>query len=279
MSEIAVGQAVMGSEGGLGQAERVVDAFVAPTKVFEDIKRGNASWWLPWLLSALMGLGFAYVVLHRIGIQTLVEGVIQQSAVLQEQITNDTPEQAAALRNGMAMRFQYMYVAPAIFLVVGAIVAAILLGTANFVFGGRATYKQMLAVWFYGTLPLTLISVLAVVSLYAGGAEDSFNIRNTVGTNVGYWVMGGGAPVWLVTVLSSVDVIAIWAAVLLTIGVSRVAGIKRGQAVDGGVWVVGDLCGDSGWRLRLLRGRFLGIRDQGSGIGDQGSGADGDLIV
>lgn len=215
--------------GGLSQVERVVDTFVAPTKTFEDIRR-NASWWMPWLVSALVGLAFSYVVLNKVGMSTLVDGVIQQSAALQEQIANSTPAQAEALRGGMEMRFKFMYAGPVIFLIVGVIASAVLLGTANFVFGGRATYNQMLAVWFYGTLPLIFISVLTVVSLYAGMSGDSFNIRNTLGTNVGYYLMSGSAPQWLVTLLSSVDIVAIWAAVLLTIGVSTVAGIKRGAA-------------------------------------------------
>jgi hypothetical protein len=244
MSEIAARQdGLVGGEArgdaGLSEVERLVDAFVAPSKTFEDIRR-SASWWLPWLMSAALGLAFAWVVLHRIGMATLVDGVIQTSPVVQEQIANATPAQAETIRHGMEMRFQYMYVAPLIFLVLGAIVAAILLGTANFVFGGRATYKQMLAVWFYGTLPLALITVLTIVSLYGGMSGDQFNIRNTIGTNVGYWVQNSGLPQWLVTLLSSVDICAIWSAVLLTMGISIVAKIKRGQAavVVFGWWFV-----------------------------------------
>jgi hypothetical protein len=227
------------SEAGLNQVERLVGAFVSPTRTFEDIRR-SASWWLPWLVSATLGLAFAWVVLHRIGIPSLVEGVIQSSAVLQEQITNATPAQAATIRHGMEMRFQYMYMGPVIFLVVALVASAILLGTANFVFGGRATYKEMLAVWFYGTLPLTLISILTIVSLYTGMSGDQFNIRNTIGTNVGYWVMNSGMPQWLVTLLSSLDICAIWSAVLLTMGISIVARIKRGAAAATvfGWWLV-----------------------------------------
>ena len=214
---------------GLSQVERVVDAFVAPTKTFEDIKR-DASWWMPWAISTVLALVFAYVVLSKIGLPTLVEGVIRQSGALQERLAGSTPEQAESLRHGLEMQFKFMYVAPVIFLVIGSIVAAILLGTANFVFAGRATYKQMLAVWFYGTLPLAVISILTMVSVYAGMSGDSFNIRNTLGTNVGYYLMNGSTPLWLVTLLSSVDIIAIWVAVLLTMGVSIVAGIKRSAA-------------------------------------------------
>ncbi len=217
------------AEGGLSQMERLVDVFIAPSKTFADIRR-DASWWMPFLLSSALGLVFAYVILNKIGIPTLVEGVIRQSALLQERMAGSTPEQAESMRHSVEMQFKFMYVAPAIFVVIAAITSAILLGTANFVFGGRATYKQMLAVWFYGTLPLAVISVLTMVSVYAGMSGDSFNIKNTLGTNVGYYLMNGSTPLWLVTLLSSVDIIAIWVAVLLTMGVSKVAGIKRGAA-------------------------------------------------
>jgi Yip1 domain len=109
-------------------------------------------------------------------------------------------------------------------------VAGILLGTANFAFGGRARYGQMLAVWFYGTLPLIFISILTIVTIFAGMQSDSFNIKNTVGTNIGYFLQGGDSPHWLVTLLSSFDVFAIWCAILLTLGISIVAGIKRSSA-------------------------------------------------
>ena len=115
-------------------------------------------------------------------------------------------------------------------LVLGLICAGVLMGTANFVFGGKAKYKQMLAVWFYGTLPLVIFNLLIVVSAYAGLSGDSFDVNNALGTNIGYYLAGGDTPHWLVALLSSIDVFAIWIAFLLTIGVSIVAGIKRSSA-------------------------------------------------
>jgi hypothetical protein len=88
----------------------------------------------------------------------------------------------------------------------------------------------MLAVWFYGTLPIIFISILTIITIFAGMQSDSFNIKNTVGTNIGYFLQGGDSPHWLATLLSSVDVFAIWSAILLTIGISIVAGIKRSSA-------------------------------------------------
>ena len=114
------------------------------------------------------------------------------------------------------------------------------MGTANFVFGGKAKYKQMLAVWFYATLPLVIFNVLIIISTYAGLSGDTFDINNALGTNIGYYLSGEEYPHWLIALLSSVDVFAIWIALLLTIGVSIVAGIKRSSAaiVVFGWWIL-----------------------------------------
>lgn len=228
MNDQALEGAVL-SGPGLSQGERLVDAYIAPSKTFADIRR-DAAWWLPFLVASVLALTFSYVILHKVGLPVLIDGVIHQSATLEGRMTNGTPEQAAAMRNGMAMQFKFMYASPIILLVVGLLIAAIFMGTANFVFGGRTTFKQMLAVWFYATLPLALTSILTMITVYAGISGDSFNIKNTLGTNVGYYLMNGDTPRWLVTLLSSVDILAIWTAILLTLGVSIVAGIKRSSA-------------------------------------------------
>jgi hypothetical protein len=213
----------------LSQAARLVDAFIAPTKTFTDIRR-NASWWLPFVLVCIVSFGFAYTALHKVGLPTLVDSVIHTNASLSDRIANSPPDQVAKIRSSIETQFRFMYVAPVIILIVALIVSGIFLGTANFAFGGRARYSQMLAVWFYGTLPLLFISILTIITLYAGMQSDSFNIKNTVGTNVGYFLQSGDSPRWLVTLLSSFDIFAIWSAILLTIGISIVAGIKRSSA-------------------------------------------------
>ena len=201
----------------LSPVARIVDVFIAPSKTFNDIRR-NASWWLPFVLICIVTFVFAYTVLHKVGLATLVDSVIHSNASLSDRIANAPPDQAARIRSSIEMQFRFMYVAPIIVLIAALIISGIFLGTANFAFGGRARYSQMLAVWFYGTLPLMFISLLTIITLFAGMQSDSFNIKNTVGTNIGYFLQGGDSPHWLVTLLSSFDVFAIWSAILLTIG-------------------------------------------------------------
>jgi hypothetical protein len=213
----------------LSQAERFIDTFIAPSKTFTDIRR-DASWWLPFLFVSIVSLIFAYVVLHKVGLPTLVDGVVHSSSSLEDKLSSAAPADAARIRSAIEWQFKLLYAGPIFVMIFALIPSAILLGTANFVFGGRATFGRMLAVWFYGMLPFAFISILAMVAIYAGMASDSFNIKNTVGTNIGYYLQGGATPKWLVTLLSSVDIFAIWCAVLLTMGVSIVAGIKRSSA-------------------------------------------------
>ena len=213
----------------LSPIARLIDTFIAPTKTFNDIRR-SAGWWVPFVLVGIVALVFAYTCLHKVGLSTLVDSVVHSNASLSDRLASATPDQAAKIRSSIEMQFRFMYVGPIFILIVGLIASGIFLATANFAFGGRARYAQMLAVWFYGTLPLLFISILTIITLFAGMQSDNFNIKNTVGTNVGYFLQGGDSPHWLVTLLSSVDVFAIWSAILLTIGISIVAGIKRSSA-------------------------------------------------
>ena len=228
---------------GLSQGERLVDTFIAPSKTFTDIRR-SAAWWMPFVLMCIISTCYSFVLVHKVGYTALVDGIVHQNAALEERLQNATPADAARIRGTMETQFKFSYAAPVIFLIAGLVVAGIFLLTANFGFGGRATYGQMLAVWFYGTLPLMFVSLLTILALYAGMASESFNVQNSVGTNVGYYLTGTSAPHWLITMTSSIDVFAIWAAFLLGMGVSIVAGIKRssGMIVVFGWWILMVLC-------------------------------------
>jgi hypothetical protein len=57
---------------GLSQWQRVADTFVAPQKTFDDIKRGNKSWWLPLIIGALFTYILFGAVVQKIGIQQVV---------------------------------------------------------------------------------------------------------------------------------------------------------------------------------------------------------------
>lgn len=223
----------------LNPVQRLVSIFTAPSKTFDDVRR-SSGWWVPFIVAALIGVLYAFVVLHKVGLPTLVDGIIHQSSALENQIASSTPEQAAVIRSRMEIQFKLLYAGPVFSLIFSLICSGVLLATANFGAGGKANFKQMMGVWFYGTMPLVVFYVLVIIAVFAGVTGDGFNIKNPIGTNIGFYFIGGDLPKTLIPVLSAMDVFAIWTAVLLTIGVSTVAQIKRGAAaaVVFGWWIV-----------------------------------------
>jgi|SRR5579875_3634892 len=227
------------STAGLSQIERVVDTFVAPSKTFADIRR-NASWWLPWLLAVIVGLGFSFSVQSRVGWAQAYDNIVRQNPKQTQRFNQMTPEQAAAAKKIAVISTQISaYAFPVLGLILAAIIAGILMITINFGFGGRASFGQLYAVYYYAGLPMLLKYVLAIITLYAGLDPAAFNMQNPVGTNLGYYI-STIAPHWLVTLGSSIDVFSIWTAILLIIGCATVGQVKKSSAALAviGWWVI-----------------------------------------
>jgi hypothetical protein len=217
------------SPAGLSQIERVIDTFTAPSKTFEDIRR-STSWWLPWLLAVIVGLGFTFAVQQKVGWAQVYDNVLHQSPKQMQRFDQMQPAQAASVKSiGVKSTQISSYAFPVLGLILAAIVAGVLMATINFGFGGKATYSQMFAVYYYAGLPLLLKYILAIITLYAGLDPTAFNIKNPVGTNLGYY-LGSSAPAWLTSLCSSLDIFTLWTAILLVIGCAAVGRIKKSSA-------------------------------------------------
>jgi hypothetical protein len=223
---------------GLSQVERVVDTFVAPTKTFTDILR-STSWWLPFLLSVLVTIGVSFAIDKQVGFDRVVENQIHASPKQEDALSSLTPEQRATRLKGMAVGYRYTtYASPIFILVFSAISALVLWGTFNFGLGARTTFGQMFCLWMYCSLPRLLGGLLTIVTISFGGNAEGFDLKDPVGTNIGYYLTD--APAWLKTALGFFDVIGIWTVVLLVIGTSVVAKVSRGKAAAAivGWWVL-----------------------------------------
>ena len=60
---------------GLSEVQRVTDTFVAPSKTFADILR-SASWWLPFVLLAIVSVATTLVVDRQVGFARVAENQI-----------------------------------------------------------------------------------------------------------------------------------------------------------------------------------------------------------
>jgi hypothetical protein len=223
----------------LSQGERLIDTFIAPSKTFTDILR-NRSWWLPFLLGIVVGYGYLFAVQKQVGWDTVAENTLKQDPKAAERLANATPAARAQAQTLTVAIIKYtFYATPLLVLLVAAVASLGLWGTINFIFGGRATFGEVFAVWMYGTLPLIITSILTIVSLFAGLDKEAFNLNNPVGTNVAYY-LGVEAPSWLQKLGASLDVIWIWAMALVGIGLAIVGKVKRSAGLTAvfGWWLL-----------------------------------------
>jgi hypothetical protein len=232
---------------GMSQMQRVISMFSAPSKTFEEIKAGKTSWWMPWLIMAIFGYLFFAVVVTKVTMQTVVDNQMHlASEAQQEQLAKAPPEQRE-----MGIKIQ-LYITEGIFiagpvfvLLIDAIVSLVLWGTINFVFGGKAKFGTVFAMWFFANLPTNLKTLLGIIVIYISNTPETFNIRNFAPTNVGAFlpVMETNHAVYALA--TSLDAVSIWCMVLMGIGLATVAGVKRssGYIAVFGWWAIVVLIG------------------------------------
>ena len=213
----------------LSEGERIVDTFIAPSKTFTDIRR-NASWWAPWLLMAVFGLGMVFVVDKKLGMETAYENQLRLSPKQMDKIEQMPPEQKAnAIRIGTAFTRYFSYGWPIMTIIFLGIIAAVLMATFNFGFGAEVKFKQALAVSMYASLP-SIIKVLIAIAVVGFGAAEGFTFQNPVASNLGGLVDPSSSH-FLYSVLASLDVFTIWTLVLTGIGYSCITRVKRGTCM------------------------------------------------
>ena len=229
----------------LNELQRIADTFVAPTKTFTDILR-SAAWWGPFIILVLVSVGFSYTVQQKVGWDVAFDNQIRMNPKaaqrMEQSQANLPPDRLAAVRNVQVKGVEYTsYARPILTLIFTAIFALLVWPTINFGFGGHAKFSTIFAVMMYTALiSEALRYLLAIIALFAGVAPDSFLLPNPVGTNIGYYLVGGDLPYWTVVGGMFLDVFGIWALVLSVIGCSIVGKVSRGAAAAAvvGWWAI-----------------------------------------
>lgn len=213
----------------LSEGQRLIDVFFAPSKTFTDLRR-SASWWAPFLITAIVSLLFVYTVDQKVGFRKVAENQIQsqpKQADRMERMPADQRENAMRTQVKFTRIFSYAF--PVVILGWYAIVAAVLLATLKFGVSADVKYSTLFALVNYAGLPGLLKSLLAILSLLAGVSSDGFTFQNPVATNPGYFVDAAAHPV-LSRLLTSFDIFVFWTLALTAIGITCISKVKRGTA-------------------------------------------------
>ena len=222
----------------LSQLERVVDTFVAPRKTFTDILR-SANCWLPLLLMVVLTVGWTYTIDKKIGFAAISEQQIAKNPKAEESMQQLPPDQRAsrmAMTTSITKGTTYgSFVFVLIFL---ALESLVIWGSFNFGLGARTQFSQVFAVVVYAGLPRYFVWILSAILVSTGVGTDNFDIRNPVGTNLGYFLTD--SPQWLKSAAQFIDILGLWSLALLVIGMAVVARktIAQSATVVVGWWVL-----------------------------------------
>lgn len=228
---------------GLTQLQRVTSIFTAPTKTFTEIRDGKRSWWLPFVIVTLCGFALWFAIAKQVTWKTVYENQMKQAPEYAQRMMEQMPPEKRAQAEAAGPRNQAVTwaLAPAGLLIIQLLTALILWPTINFGFGGKAKYGSVLAVVVFAGLvrwPIRLL--LAALALFAGATPDGFNISNPAPTNAAAFLNPAETSKVLYTLLMVLDPTVIWSLVLTGIGLSIVAGVKRGSGyiVTFGWWAL-----------------------------------------
>jgi ABC-type multidrug transport system fused ATPase/permease subunit len=229
---------------GLSEWQRVSNTFSAPSKTFEDIKRGNRSWWLPFVIMVLSFAVFFAAVSTKVTWKSVAENNLKLAPEFAKRMMERmTPEERAKQEERAPITEEIKAaLSPFGVLLLDVIAAGVLLATINFGFGGKATFGSLFTVTLYaGLASWPLRWLLGAIVLFSGEDPEQFNINNFAPTNIGAFFPQQSIGLGLYSFLSGLDALAIWCMVLTSIGVAIVAGVKRssGYMTVFGWWVIG----------------------------------------
>lgn len=219
----------------LSQGARVINTFIAPSKTFNDLQR-SASWWMPWLLISIVSIIFIGSVGRYVGYEQIARNALAQSPKQSDQFDKlPADQQVRQMQVRTAFTRGIAYAIPAIVVIAWLLIAGVLMGVFNLGLGTSVPYKVSLAIAVYSGLPGIIGSILATLSVVAGGMSGSldreaFNIQNPVATNLAYFLDPMGNK-FVYSMASAVNIFLIWSLVLMGIGFSCNSKIKRGTAI------------------------------------------------
>lgn len=216
----------------LSEGQRLINTLFAPGKTFTDLRR-NASWWVPFLLLAVVWLAFVYVVDQKIGFRKITENQIEmvpKAAARFEKLSPEERNKQIEVRTKGARYFAYAK--SVLRLCWFAAIAAVLMATFKFGASADLSFKTSFAVVVYASLPMVIKLLLALVALQAGVSPEFYSPDNPVASNPAYFMNPADSLV-LYSLAAPFDVFEIWTLILAGIGFSSVTKLKRSTALLG----------------------------------------------
>lgn len=222
--------------------------FFEPGRTFEDLRR-KPRFILALLICALMIGAYGFALQTKLG-----EGRVR--SFIAEQI-DKSPQGASMAKEDkekaidMQLSFNKIgqYISP-IFIIIFFFIGGLLYWGGAKAFGGSGGFLHGLSTYVYSSLPPTVISMLANFIVLFFKSPDEIDLalsqRGVIHANPSMLMDGKAMPV-LTTLVSLIDLFAIWGWILAAIGLQKTNKISSGSA-----WAVTIIIALIGITIRVL---------------------------
>jgi Yip1 domain len=194
---------------------RVFGVLFSPKPTFESIVR-RPTWIVPVILGCIFFIAIVAIFTQRGGWASFFEKQDANSSRMQSMSREDR-ERTMDAQVKFAPTFGYVegVIIPPIAAVV---VAAVLMLVFNLSGATRVDFKTSLGIVSYAWVPWLVHAILSILILFLKDAS-TVDLQNIVASNPGAFLSDDAAK-WLVSLLGSIDIFAIWTLALLAIGYS-----------------------------------------------------------
>jgi hypothetical protein len=212
------------AEGGpeVSAAARIPGVFFSPVRTFESIAR-RPTFLAPLVLWTLASLVTTWILLPKIDYEHLIRQALQKrgQSVPEERIASIVEQQKKV---GSAIGWAAGVASPTVV----ALIAAVVIWGAFKAFGWDTRFSQAFGVTAHGFLPGVLKSLLLMFLISRQETVDPRNLGDLLRSNLGF--LADPDSKGLHSFLQSIDIFSLWCIVLLIIGFSAAARVKRGAA-------------------------------------------------
>jgi hypothetical protein len=226
-----------GSEGGgapqtMGLMARVLGIFTSPAKTFADIQKKPA-WFQPWLVLVVCSLIYTTSVGAKIGWEHVQQSQMKfmSKAQLEQFEKMPADQQARQLSVGLVITKVLSYGFPVLGLIGAFIAAGVYMMLFNFGAGAQLRYMECLSIVIFSDLPGIVRALLGTLVVWMGVDPESFLIQMPIPSNPAWFLNFDETPRFLYQLAASLDVIKIWAIVVMAIGFSVFTRKSRSTAM------------------------------------------------
>ena len=215
----------------MSEVSTVANIFFEPGRVFEDLRKKHR-FIIASIIVALLFTAYAYGLAFKIGDAGVRRAVLEQMEK-SPQTANMTPEQKNGAVDLNLTIQKYVRLASPVIVFIFLLFGALFYFLAAKAFGGTGGFMHALSVYVYSSLPPTVVAMLANFLVLALKSADEIDLtasqRGVIHANLGFLFDGKAMPV-LTTLISVLDLFAIWGWILDNIGLRVTNRISSGSA-------------------------------------------------